>query len=236
MPFAVASAGPSARSFAGPFGGRLTIAGLAVGCSALLGAAGCGGLDEASAAPLTRENLITEAAGQLAAGSALTYTAEYQITGGERATVSRAQGPSRAAYVYPGGRLIVTATVTIRCSGSTCTSTKADPAAAASLDEAPLVSPDAVQAMLAAAALDSTIETKQHDTTIAGRHATCLTLRDPDGTTRPFDFCVTSEGALARFTATVGGKQVDQALTSYAEELPPDAFLMPTGARLIDKS
>ncbi|MBB4695207.1 hypothetical protein [Paractinoplanes abujensis] len=215
---------------------RLT-AGLTAAGLALLGAAGCGDLDEANAAPLSRESLITEAAGQLAAGSALTYSAKYQVAGGEVATVNRAQRPLRASYVYPGGRLIVTSTVTIRCSTSTCESRTADPAAATALDDGPLISAEAVQAMLATAALDPVVETTPHDTTIAGRHATCLSLAGVDETpSREFDLCVTNEGALASFTATINGKRIDQALTSYRDDLPDDAFLVPTGIKLIDKS
>jgi hypothetical protein len=213
---------------------RLTLAGLAVAGAMLLGTSGCGDLDEASAAPLTRENLVSETADQLAAGAGLTYTAKYQVAGGETATVSRAQKPARAAYVYPGGRLITTTTVTIRCAGRSCTSVAADPAAAAALDQAPLISPEAVQAMLASAALDPAVETEQHDTTITGRHATCLKVLG--GTARSFDVCVTNEGVLASFTATIDGKRIDQALTSYSETVPPTAFLVPTGASLVDKS
>lgn len=216
---------------------RLTLAGLAVMSVALLGTSGCGDLDEASAAPLTRESLITETADQLAAGAALSYTAKYQVAGGETATVSRAQNPVRASYVYPGGRLITTTTVTIRCAGSSCTSTTADPAAGAALAAAPLISPEAVQGMLATAALDPAVQTDQHDTTITGRHATCLTLRQVHGTPTPsFDLCVTNEGILASFAATIDGERVDQALTAYSETVPPDAFLVPPGATLVDKS
>jgi hypothetical protein len=65
----------------------------------------------------------------------------------------------------------------------------------------------------------------------------CLTLRDVDGTpARKFDVCVTNEGVLASFTATVDGRPVDQAMTAYDEDVPSDAFLVPPGARLIDKS
>ncbi|TDO38650.1 hypothetical protein C8E87_2311 [Paractinoplanes brasiliensis] len=220
-----------------PIVSRLTAAGLTAACLALLGTAGCGEVGEASAAPLSRDSLITETAGQLATGSGLTYSAKYQVTGGEIATVHRAQQPFRASYVYPGGRLIATSTVTVRCAGSTCESTAADPAAAASLDTGPLISAEAVQAMLATAALDPVVETAQHDTTIAGRHATCLSLSGVDGAAADaFDLCVTNEGALASFTATIAGKRIDQALTAYREDVPDDAFQVPPTARLIDKS
>ena len=218
---------------------RLTIAGLAAACVALLGTSGCGDIDEASASPLSRDDLITETANQLAAGSNLTYSAKYQVAGGESATVNRAQKPLRSSYAYPGGRLIVTTTVTVKCAGGTspCESRAADPAAAATLDRGPLISPEAAQAMLATAALDPIVTTVSHDTTIAGRHATCLALDGVDGTTtRKFDLCVTNEGVLASFSATIDGVRIDQALTAYAEELPADAFLVPPGAKLIDKS
>ncbi|MBU2668801.1 hypothetical protein KOI35_35350 [Actinoplanes bogorensis] len=217
---------------------RLTTAGLAAACVALLGLSGCGDIDEASASPLSRDDLITETADQLAAGANLTYSAKYQVAGGETATVNRAQRPLRSSYVYPGGRLIVTTTVTVKCTGSTvCDSRAADPAAAATLNDGPLISPEAAQAMLATAALDPIVDTKSHDTTIAGRHATCLLLDGVDGTpAKKFDLCVTNEGVLASFTATIDGVRIDQALTAYAEELPSDAFLVPPGAKLVDKS
>ena len=217
-----------------PFLSRV-LAGLAV--AMLAGTAGCTGLAEANAAGPTRDDLITEMAGQLGAGSALSYTATYQLAGGDTATITRAQRPSRAAYVYPGGRLIVTPTATIRCTGAeaapTCTEDDPDPAAPAGLAGSPLVTPEAAQAMLTAAALDGEVATDQHDTTIAGRHATCLSLQRVAGTpASAFDLCVTNEGALASFTATIEGKRTDLALTAYTEKPAVDAFLLPDKARV----
>src|SRR5690349_8833614 len=54
---------------------------------------------------------------QLNRVTGLTYTATYQLTGGETATVTQAQKPTRTAYVYPSGRLIQTLTGTVRCTG-----------------------------------------------------------------------------------------------------------------------
>ena len=221
-----------------PLLSRLSGAGLAL--ALLAGAAGCNGLDEASAAGLTRDDLITEMADQLAAGSALSYTATYQLTGGDTATVTRAQRPARAAYVYPGGRLIVTPTATFRCTGDearpTCAEDAPDPAAPAALDGDPLVTPEAARTMLDAAALDGDVQTQPHDTTIAGRHATCLSLAGVAGTpASAFDLCVTNEGALASFAATIAGKRTDVVLTAYDDETPPDAFLLPARAEVTGK-
>lgn len=218
---------------------RLALAGLLAG-AVLLGTAGCGDLDEASAAGVTQDDLVAAMAAQLAGGSALSYTATYQVTGGGTATVTRAQRPARTAYVYPGGRLIVTATTTTRCRGDdrapVCTAAPADPGAAATLEDDSLVTPDAVLAMLNTAALDPDVSASQHDTTIAGRHATCLDLGGVDGTpARDFTVCVTNEGALASFAATIAGERTDLALTDYSESVTGQAFVLPPAAQLTGK-
>ncbi|GAA0504208.1 hypothetical protein Ade02nite_28200 [Paractinoplanes deccanensis] len=211
---------------------RLTPLGLLAAGALLLGTTACTGLDEASAASLTRDDLISETAAQLAAGDALTYTATYHLAGGDTATITQAQKPARSAYVYPGGRLIVTPSATIRCKGSSCTESAPDPAAPATLTGA-LVTPEAAQAMLATAALDPEVVSEQRDTTIAGRHATCLSLDGVTGTpASAFDLCVTNEGALASFTATIAGKQTDVTLTALTDDTSADAFTVPAKAKL----
>ncbi len=208
---------------------RLTLTGL-LG-AALLGAAGCGGSGEASAAGLAQGDLVSAMAAQLSAGSALSYTATYQLTGGDTATITRAQRPARTAFVYPGGRLIVTAQSTTRCQGDTCIQTPPDPTAAAGLSQ--LVTPEAVLGMLNTAALDPEVDARQHDTTIAGRHATCLDLRNVNGTPAPdFSVCVTNEGALASFTATIRGTPADLALTDYSDQVSGSDFTLPPSARV----
>jgi hypothetical protein len=211
---------------------RLTLTGLLI--TALLGTAGCGGTGEANAAGLARGDLVSAMAAQLSAGSALSYTATYQLTGGDTATISRAQRPARTAFVYPGGRLIVTTTATISCRGNSCTQTPPDPTAAAGLTS--LVTPEAVLDMLNTAALDPTVQAEQHDTTIAGRHATCLDLRNINGLpASDFTVCVTNEGALASFAATLNGTPVDLALTSFSDRVTSAAFALPPSAKVTTK-
>ncbi len=219
---------------------RLTLAGLAAATAALLGATGCTGLDEANAAGITHDDLVSEMAAQLSKVTGLTYTATYQLTGGDTATVSQAQKPTRTAYRFPGGRLIETATGTIRCTGDepavTCTETDPTPATATPLAGTALITPEAALAMLNTAALDQNVTATPHDTTIAGRHATCLSLSQVDGTpTAEFSVCITNEGALGSFTATIAGQRIDQALTAYAEKADAAAFLLPSTAKLTDK-
>jgi hypothetical protein len=218
---------------------RLTLAGLAA-VAVLTGTVGCGGLDEASAASVTHDDLVSEIAGQLSRVAALSYTATYQLTGGDIATITQAQQPARTAYVYPGGRLIETPTGTIRCRGKAtalaCTETDPSPATSAPLTGTTLITPEAALAMLNTASLDQQVTAAQHDTTIAGRHATCLTLSQVDGTPTPdFSLCVTNEGALGSFTATLAGQHIDEALTAYTDRPTPETFALPPTATLTDK-
>jgi hypothetical protein len=217
----------------------LVLSGAALLGSVLLGTAGCSGMEEASAAGATRGDLVSALTDQLTTGSTVSYTATYQLAGGKTATIVQAQSPLRTAYSYPGGRLIVTPTATIRCKGDdttpTCAETAPDATAAASLAGTSLVTPEAALAMLNAATLDPDAVSRQHDTTIAGRHATCLDLSGVDGTpAREFGICVTNDGALASFTATIDGEHTDLALTTYSDQPTPSAFALPPAAELTD--
>jgi hypothetical protein len=222
---------------------RFAPAGLLVAASivaaSVLAIAGCGDLDQASAAGTNRDDLVTEMAGQLSEASDLTYTATYQLAGGATAKVSQAQKPSRIAYAYPGGRLILTATATIRCTGDdsapTCTETTPQPTTDEH-DTGPMTSPDTVLGMLDTAAVDADADAVQHDTTIAGHHATCLDVDKVDGApASTFAVCVTNEGVLGSFTANINGKPADVALTDYSDKVDESAFTLPGGATLTDK-
>jgi hypothetical protein len=168
----------------------------------------------------------------------LTYTATYQLAGGQTATIAQAQKPTRTAYEFPGGRVIVTATDTVRCDDdehpTICTATSTAPSADPGITA--MITPGAVLAMLNTAALDEDAAATQHDTTIAGRHATCLALSGVDGTpAASFAVCVTNEGALGSFAATIGDKRADVALTTYSDMADAGTFRVPPSAKLVDK-
>jgi hypothetical protein len=204
----------------------------------MLVTAACGGGDSASAASITHDDLVSELAAGLADVSTLSYTATYQLAGGDEAQITQAQKPARVEYSFPGGRLVRTATGTIRCTGPDtslkCVETTPAPADASAAGA--LTTPDTVLAMLNTAAVDTGVVAKQHDTTIAGRQANCLDLTGVSRTATPaFDVCVTTEGALGSFTATINGKQADLALTAYSDKPDLSAFDLPSGARLTDQ-
>ncbi|MEV4638131.1 hypothetical protein AB0J80_12350 [Actinoplanes sp. NPDC049548] len=221
---------------------RLTAAALL-----LATAAGCSDLDETPGQGLTRSDLVADVAAQLAGQASRTYEATYQLAGGETATIAQAQKPARAAYVYPGGKLLVTTDATTECrtaaKPATCTMTSPPtptspppPAVFRSADAKGMVTPATVLNLLNRAVLDADLEIDQHDTTIAGRHATCLTLTGVDGAAaRDFSTCITNEGVLGSFSGVLNQTRVEVAMTSYADKVADDVFEMPKAAKLIDR-
>ena len=205
--------------------------------------AGCAEFDNPAAAQgLTRSDLVAQLAAQLGGSASLTYVATYQLAGGRTATVAQAQDPPRSAYRYPGGEVLVTTAATTRCVRRTCTvtapPTPASPAPAAlfaDAEKAGLVVPAAVQGLLTSARLDPDMIVDQHDTTVAGRHATCLDLRNVDkAESGTFSTCVTNDGVVGSFTGTLGGTKIDVAMTDYADRVRSDAF-DPPRAIMIDR-
>jgi hypothetical protein len=223
---------------------RRALPGLA---AAVLLLGGCGDLDDSAAAQgITQSDLVSELAGQLTRSATLTYAAGYQLAGGGTATVSQAQNPARAAYAYPGGRVLVTEQAVTECRGTgrqTCTMTAPpDPGAApparvfAGAQRTGMVAPATVLALLNAAALDPTVTLKPRDTTIAGHHATCVELSGlDDDRARAFTTCVTNDGVLGSFTGTVDGETIDVAMTQFESRVRGDAFNPPPGATIVDR-
>jgi hypothetical protein len=226
-----------------PTPSRFALAGLSA-AAVLAGSAGCTGLGQANAAGVTRVDLVSELTTQLASSAGLTYTASYQLAGGETATVTQSRKPPRTAYAYPGGRMIITPGGTTRCTGGTCDERDPEPADDHSLPG--LYTRDAVIALLNRAALDVATPPARHDTTMAGHHATCLTWLNPsaavapaaDGSASPspagLTVCVTNEGALGRLSTTIGGVHTEMALTAYTDKADESAFSVPAGAHVTD--
>lgn len=207
--------------------------------------AGCADLDE-QAQGLTRNDLVADLAAQMTAAADLTYEASYQLPGGDKATVAQTRKPARTAYVYPGGKVTVTADAITECrTAKTTTCTMTAPATAASpppakvfevASETGLVTPATVQALLNAAVLDADVEVEQHDTTIAGRHATCVQLNGvDDAAARDFSTCITNEGVLGSFNGILNRARVEVAMTHYSEQVEEAMFEMPRAAKLVDR-
>ncbi len=207
--------------------------------------AGCSDLDEPGQG-LTRNDLVADLAAQMTAATDLTYEANYQLAGGDEATVAQTRKPARTVYVYPGGKVTVTADATTECrTAKTTTCVLTGPATPASPPPAAvfagagatgMVTPATVLALLNAAVLDNDVEVEQHDTTIAGRHATCVRLSGvDDAAARDFTTCITNEGVLGSFNGILDQTRVDVAMTHYSEQVEEAMFELPKSAKVVDR-
>lgn len=213
---------------------------------ALLALAGCGDLEQAAAAGNARDDLAGDLATQLGGSASLSYSATYQLAGGKAATISQAQNPTRSAYAYPGGKVIVTSAASTRCqpAGKTMTcvmtapETPTSPTSSevfAGAGKSGMAMPDTVLDLLNAASLDPDKTVQQHDTTIAGHHATCVEVSGVDeAEASAFTVCITTEGVLGSFTGALDGTDVDVAMTHYTDKTEANAFELPSGAKLVD--
>lgn len=213
---------------------------------AVLAVAGCQTLDDAGRV-IGRADLVNELAARLDGAGERTYSADYQLPGGQSASIAQSQTPPRAAYTYPGGKLTVTADATTECVAAgtrhTCTlnpppasTNKPTVAVFQSANARGLVTPPVVINLLTAAALDPNATVEQHDTTVAGRHATCVRVRQvTNAAAANFDTCITTEGVLGSFAGTVDGTEVDIALSRYRDTVESVAFDLPAGAGVVDR-
>lgn len=225
---------------------RLAHALAALAMLGVLTVTSCGTLDNAQQV-IDRADLVNDLAARLDRSSELTYSAEYQLSGGNLAVIAQAQEPPRASYTYPGGKLTITAEATAACAtangATSCTlslpsSPNTKPAASLFADAGRrgLATPTVVIGLLTAAALDTESVIKQHDTTIAGQHATCVDVQNvKNAAASEFDACITTDGVLGSFTGVVNGSPIDLSMTRYRWTVDADAFDLPAGAKVVDR-
>ncbi|GGQ65654.1 hypothetical protein [Couchioplanes azureus] len=227
---------------------RTTLRRTAAALAVLILVPGCSDPGEASAAQgLSHTDLVADLAAQLSGAAERTYEATYQLAGGGSATIAQSQRPVRAAYVYPGGKVLVTADATTECrtgaKPATCTMTAPatptsppPPTVFRGADTSGMVTPVTVLGLLNKAAMDADAEVAQHDTTIAGRHATCVKLTGvDDAAARDFDTCITNEGVLGSFSGVLGQGRVEVAMTHYTDRPSEAVFDLPKAAKMIDR-
>jgi hypothetical protein len=216
----------------------------------LIATGGCDALDNARRAG-GQGQLVNDLAGRLGRSAALTYTADYSLSGGRSAIVASA--PGRTAYTFPGGMMSVTTDTFMDCRMAgrllTCTLTSLPTAAPNQVNAYALgedlqtfivasgfVPLPVVAGLLSAAALDPDASVRQHDSTIAGQHATCVEVSQVDNAAASaYDVCVTTDGILGSFSGVVHGRSVEITLTDYRASVSADAFSPPRGATMVDR-
>jgi hypothetical protein len=223
---------------------RHAVAALVAGALGAL--TGCSSIGDAQQV-IDRAHLVNDLASRLDHASELTYTADYQLPGGARATITQGQTPLRTAYIYPGGKFATTPDATIDCQTAggamTCTltappspSTDATTTLLDVLRDRGLVPPTLVVGLLTAASLSPNTVIKQHDTTLAGEHATCVDVTGVENAAASqFDACITSAGVLGSFKGAVDSKAMDVSLVRYLASVTGDAFNLPGDAQTVDQ-
>lgn len=215
---------------------------LAASVIASLTVTGCQALDDAGQA-LGRADLVNDLAARMDRALEQTWAADYQLTGGQTASIAQTEDPLRSAYTWPAGKITVTQEALTRCAtaGGRTSCTVLPPVLTAGkpsvvvyteVGKHGLITPPAVIRLLTQAALDPAATIIQSDTTLAGHHATCV---DVTGAGDHFTACVTTEGVLGSFTGTLQGKPAELALTRYAETVDAAAFDVPPGAGVVDR-
>jgi len=212
----------------------------------MITASSCGTIGDAQQV-IDRARLVNDLAARLDHASELTYTAEYQLPGGQSATIAQAQKPLRAAYTYPGGKFMITPDATYDCRRqANAMSCKLSPPPSAGTDstigllagvgDSGVVPPTVVVGLLTAASLDNNAVISQHDTTIAGEHATCVDVSGVDNAPASnFTACITVGGLLGSFSGTVDGVAVEISMTSLRDTVAENAFDVPAGAVIVDQ-
>lgn len=215
---------------------------LAASVIASLTVTGCQTLDDAGVA-LGRADLVNDLAARMDRALEQTWAAEYQLPGGRTASIAQTREPLRSSYTWPEGKITVTQEAVTRCATTagrtSCTVsppvlTGGRPSVIVYTEARRhgLVTPPAVIRLLTDAALDPEAIIEQSDTTLAGRHATCV---DVTHAGERFAACVTTEGVLGSFTGTLDGKPAEIALSRYTDTVEPTSFDVPAGAGVVDE-
>jgi hypothetical protein len=224
----------------------LLTAAVIAGCGTAGMITGCGTVGDGQQLT-SHTRLIDDLAHRMSSAGSLTYTATYALPGGTSATIAQAQNPTRMAYVFPGGRLVLSADRTADCrqQGSTAACTLTPPPSPldapttplqTEIDSHGLIAPATVVGLLNAAGANADTPVSQHDTTLSGEHATCLDVRGlSEARSADFTACITTEGLLGSFTGTVDDHPIDITLDQYRTTVAPDAFDLPSGAKVVDR-
>jgi hypothetical protein len=206
-----------------------------VACAAICVATACDNVAAADGATGNQE-FVQEIAARLNTASSTAYTAVYALAGGGTGTIAQLPATGQAAYTYPTGVLLVTSGKATLCTKVanrpvTCASRPSVVATSSDLARGGLVRTDSVISLLNASALDRNSVISEHDTTIAGTSATCVTVDSSADTTAEYEACVTADGLLGSFSGQISGASIDIMMINFRKSVSSDEFELPTAHR-----
>jgi hypothetical protein len=229
---------------------RVLIAALAT--TLVVGAMGCGLINKAQQV-VGAAKILGDFSDLLEKGQKLTYTATYNVEGGNQVTLT--QQPPNSAYIGKSGRYIFTPSAmylcdtekgVLTCQKSTPSGTSVDASDAGLVSGVTgdaFVSPALALGLIAATILVPGAKVSESSKTIAGQSSRCATASNldaaasPGDTSAPRDFtvCVTESGALASFTGTdTSGKKLGMVMATYSSTVDANSFKPPVGAKIVD--
>lgn len=207
---------------------------------------GCGGTSGGS--DITgHSRLIDELALQVDSAEGRGYTAEYLLAGGQEVmTVAKQVDPEQVAFLFPGGRYVITRQFEMLCTPAEAvdcvlnraTEVTLSPAESVlgELDGEQFLSVHTVMGWLTEVGASSSADISSETRTIAGTHATCVTVNGAEtARVSEFEACVTDTGLLGSFTGTVDGVPKSVVLKAVSGTVDPELFHVPEGAAIIDE-
>jgi len=225
------------------------------------GALGCGFINSAKNFVDTA-GVLSNFADRLGKAAALTFTAEYKVSGQdekgkakEEPTVKLVQQPPNAAFITDDGRFIFTSDFSYLCSTEKSTMTcqkspnqspdvsAADAGLIAGVAGPFFVTPEVALGLIAAAAFVPEAKVTQTDKTIAGQKSLCAEVtnlekaasKEEKDALHDFSVCVTEDGVLASFSGSLqNGETAKVELVSYSAEADKAAFAPPKGAKIVE--
>jgi hypothetical protein len=225
------------------------------------GALGCGFIDQAKNLVDTA-GVLSNFADRLGKAAALTYTAEYKVSGEDQngkakaePTVRLVQQPPNAAFITDDGRFIFTSDFTYLCStekgAMTCQKTPNSSPDVSAADAGLItgvagpffVTPEIALGLIAAAAFVPDAKVTQTEKSVAGQKSLCAEVtnlekaatKDDKDALHDFSVCVTEDGVLASFSGSLqNGESAKVELVSFSAEADKAAFAPPKGAKIVE--
>jgi hypothetical protein len=190
--------------------------------------------------------LIDQLAQQVDAAGERGYTAEYLLgVDGDSVTLGWQADPPRVAYLFAGGRYVVTEEFSMQCTPVDAVDCRlSEPVTAASppgetvlgdLGGQQYLSAQTVMGWLTEAGASATASITSDTRSIAGAHTTCVVVSGAEGARVPdFEACVTDAGLLGSFTGIVDGEPRSVVLSTISSTVDPALFEVPEGAEVAD--
>lgn len=219
------------------FSALITVAGMLTACSNSSGGSDITG----------HSRLIDELAQQVDSASDQGYTAEYLLGGeGQVATVARQAEPEEIAFLFPGGRYVMTTQFEMSCTPAEATECVLQPATDPTLSPAAgilselggeqFLSVQTVIGWLTEAGASSSANISSETRTIAGAHSTCVNVTGAEtARVTAFEACVTDSGLLGSFTGNVDGEPRSVVLKSVSSTVDTELFAIPDEVAITDE-